>query len=257
MLLRNSISNTKKFFQRTLGGLKSFFSGGSYQKLPKSPLNNPNSYSTTTTTCALDMNIQQSKGLDKLNYADFTHQWAGSGDIDRKASKRINRVKIIPTSSKGDHHKNQDGDDNDPIESKNKLSAANSNAAKKIKKSGIMERREHQTYPSKVVIVKRKEDCSSLMNNQCEEYSHHEEGFTRNFALVEKKLKELELLDTSNVDHALDIEEVLHYYSRLTCPAYLEIVDKFFVEIFSEFFGSSTPIRSINSRLRPTSVMIK
>ena len=46
--------------------------------------------------------------------------------------------------------------------------------------------------------------------------------------MVEQKLRELEMLDMNNVEYVLDIEEVLHYYSRLTCPAYLEIVDKFF-----------------------------
>ncbi|EXB79935.1 hypothetical protein L484_002189 [Morus notabilis] len=238
MLLRNSISNTRKFFQRTLGSLKSFFSGGSYQKLPKSPVpNSIISYNTTNVTSALDMNIQ----------------W-GSGDIDPKSSKRINKTKIMFPSTQGDHDK-QDGDDyRDLVQRRNKFSVLNSSAMttspvkkKKIKKNeNMMERRHDQAYPSKVVIVKRKEDCS-------------EEGNTRNFALLEKRLKELEMLDLSNVDHVLDIEEVLHYYSRLTCPAYLEIVDTFFMEIFAEFFGSnSTPVRSINSRLRsPRSVMIK
>ncbi|KAJ1393511.1 hypothetical protein SESBI_34874 [Sesbania bispinosa] len=73
--------------------------------------------------------------------------------------------------------------------------------------------------------------------------------------MVEKKLRELEMLDMSNVDYVLDIEEVLHYYSRLTCPAYLEIVDKFFMEMYSEFFDgpgkpaiSRTP--SVNSKIK-------
>lgn len=55
--------------------------------------------------------------------------------------------------------------------------------------------------------------------------------------LVTRKLRELEMMDVSNVEHVLDIEEVLHYYSRLTCPAYLDIVDKFFMEMYSELIN--------------------
>ncbi|KAK4283749.1 hypothetical protein QN277_000669 [Acacia crassicarpa] len=56
-------------------------------------------------------------------------------------------------------------------------------------------------------------------------------------SMIEKKLRELEKLDIGNVEYVLDIEEVLHYYSRLTCPAYLEIVDNFFMQMYSEFFA--------------------
>lgn len=66
--------------------------------------------------------------------------------------------------------------------------------------------------------------------------------------LVAQKLRELEMMDMGNVDHVLDIEEVLHYYSRLTCPAYLHMVDKFFMDIFSEFFSPSSTTASTISR---------
>lgn len=46
-------------------------------------------------------------------------------------------------------------------------------------------------------------------------------------SLVTEKLKEMEMMDGGNVEHVLDIEEVIHYYSRLTCPAYRRIIDKF------------------------------
>ncbi|KAK7398943.1 hypothetical protein VNO78_10117 [Psophocarpus tetragonolobus] len=62
---------------------------------------------------------------------------------------------------------------------------------------------------------------------------------------VEKKLRELLKLNMSDVDHVLDIEEVLHYYSRLTCPLYLEIVDKLFMQLYSEFFPALVPCASI------------
>ncbi|KAL9330171.1 hypothetical protein ACSQ67_005174 [Phaseolus vulgaris] len=59
-----------------------------------------------------------------------------------------------------------------------------------------------------------------------------------NYLRMEKKLREMEMLEKSDVDYVLDIEEVLHYYSRLTCPMYLQIVDKFLMEMCSEFLNS-------------------
>lgn len=67
-------------------------------------------------------------------------------------------------------------------------------------------------------------------------------------ALV-KKMKELEMMDLKDMDHVLDVEEVLHYYSRLTCPAYVEIVDKFFMDMYSELHAPQ-PSRSVNSSMR-------
>ncbi|KAE8695358.1 B3 domain-containing protein [Hibiscus syriacus] len=49
------------------------------------------------------------------------------------------------------------------------------------------------------------------------------------------KAKEMETMNVSNANHVLNVEEVLHYYSCLTCPAY--VVDKFFMEICSAFLG--------------------
>ncbi|GMH23806.1 hypothetical protein Nepgr_025649 [Nepenthes gracilis] len=55
----------------------------------------------------------------------------------------------------------------------------------------------------------------------------------RRLVLVAQRLKELEMPDE---EHAWDIKEVLHYYSRLTCPAFLDIVDRFFAEMFPDLF---------------------
>ncbi|XP_073057124.1 uncharacterized protein [Primulina eburnea] len=49
-----------------------------------------------------------------------------------------------------------------------------------------------------------------------------------------KKMKELEMMDIDDEDHVLDIKEILHDYSQLSCPAYLEIVDKFFMDMYTE-----------------------
>nr|XP_043626062.1 uncharacterized protein LOC122597547 [Erigeron canadensis] len=57
--------------------------------------------------------------------------------------------------------------------------------------------------------------------------------------LVTRKLKELETMEAANVDLVHDIEEVLHYYSRLTCPVYRDIMEKFFVQMYSGTFNFS------------------
>ncbi|KAL0354682.1 UNVERIFIED_CONTAM: hypothetical protein Sradi_3915100 [Sesamum radiatum] len=62
-----------------------------------------------------------------------------------------------------------------------------------------------------------------------------------------QKMKELEMMDVNDMDHVMDVEEVLHLYSRLTCPAYLEIVDKFFMDMYSEF---NVPQASRSSSMR-------
>ncbi|PNY04491.1 ATP-dependent RNA helicase DDX11-like protein [Trifolium pratense] len=59
------------------------------------------------------------------------------------------------------------------------------------------------------------------------------------------KMKELDMNDSSDVEQVLDIEEALHYYSRLKSPVYLDIVDKFFTDIHSEFSVSQSSV-SIN-----------
>lgn len=64
-----------------------------------------------------------------------------------------------------------------------------------------------------------------------------------------RKMKELDMMDVNDMDHVLDVEEVLHCYSRLTCPTYMEIVDNFFVDMYSEFHVPK-PSRSVNSSMR-------
>ncbi|KAL4302524.1 hypothetical protein GQ457_10G000470 [Hibiscus cannabinus] len=78
-----------------------------------------------------------------------------------------------------------------------------------------------------------------------------QEGYSCSRSLqVAQKLKEIEMMDVSDVDHVLDIEEVLHYYSRLTCLTYVEIVDKFFIYICNEFLGPPGSPTSVGSRPR-------
>ncbi|GKE37578.1 hypothetical protein Tco_1460983 [Tanacetum coccineum] len=99
--------------------------------------------------------------------------------------------------------------------------------------------------------MKVKEPISMIMNTHYEvdsansqekkkmDYGKKDEEESSSKCLVTRKLKELEMMDRNNVDLVLDIEEVLHYYSRLTCPVYREIMDKFFVEMYSGTFSFS------------------
>ncbi|KAK7271914.1 hypothetical protein RJT34_28185 [Clitoria ternatea] len=71
-----------------------------------------------------------------------------------------------------------------------------------------------------------------------------------------QKMRELEMMDSSDVEHVLDIEEALHYYSRLTSPVYLDIVDKFFTDMHYEISvpQSSVKIKRSKSKGRIGSI---
>ncbi|XVF49194.1 hypothetical protein PTKIN_Ptkin03bG0249000 [Pterospermum kingtungense] len=208
MLLRNSISNTKNFFRKTLQSLKSFFSGCEpYHKLPKTSSYNPYPF----TAPGVDMNPQTSttncQDLDTF-YTGFTDRW----DSDNGKTKKRNKTKVTSTSTGEQKEGNEEID-----ESRTRNISAT-----------VVKREEHFLYS------KSKREARSLS--------------------VAQKLKELEMMDLSNVDHVLDIEEVLHYYSRLTCPAYVDIVDKFFTDMYTEFLGPPGSPRSVNSRPKFRSV---
>ena len=52
--------------------------------------------------------------------------------------------------------------------------------------------------------------------------------------VLAQKMKAMDMMDAGDLEHVLDIEEALHYYSRLKSPVYLDIVDKFFKDMQSE-----------------------
>ncbi|XP_061343824.1 uncharacterized protein LOC133289837 [Gastrolobium bilobum] len=232
MLLGSSISNTKKFFQKTLQNFKSFFSPG-YQKLPKRPPHNHTSYSVAAASVMdMDNDNPSYQDLEKF-YSDFTEQWDSEKEKARRKSKK-KAVLSSPAKQEKEVHNE---------------SFVGLNNAIPAQKNNQMEKREeydNQKNKSTLTHQRGKQQDSSLTSMCMRE--------NRN-CMVEKKLRELEMLDMSNVDYILDIEEVLHYYSRLTCPAYLEIMEKFFMEMYSEFFGCparpATPrTHSINSKLK-------
>ncbi|GMP42298.1 hypothetical protein CsSME_00012090 [Camellia sinensis var. sinensis] len=62
--------------------------------------------------------------------------------------------------------------------------------------------------------------------------------------ILAEKMREM---DMNDVDHVLDIKEVLHNYLHLTCPVYLDIVDNFFVDMYSEFLIPKPSVTITNS----------
>lgn len=69
--------------------------------------------------------------------------------------------------------------------------------------------------------------------------------------ILAKRMKEFEMVDTGDVEQVLDVEEALHYYSRLKSPVYLDIVDKFFLDMYSDFsVPPSSSISTNNSKQR-------
>ncbi|RDX95588.1 hypothetical protein CR513_21862, partial [Mucuna pruriens] len=211
-MLLTSISSTKKFFQRTIKNFKSFFSPG-YQRLPKASPHNHFPYSVAASS-AMDMTSNTSyHDMEKL-YTDFSDQ------CESENEKARTRIKKKPASKQESE-----------VYSGSYISLSNaSHAQKKNKVEKKVEGGNNQNNKRSLSLQKGRHKESSLMSMCMREHR---------YCMVEQKLRELEMLDMNNVEYVLDIEEVLHYYSRLTCPAYLEIVDKFFLEMYSELFGPS------------------
>ncbi|KAH0666494.1 hypothetical protein KY290_028690 [Solanum tuberosum] len=76
-----------------------------------------------------------------------------------------------------------------------------------------------------------------------------EDAFLRNTSKGEvlvQKMKELEMMDEEDLDQMMDIKEVLYYYSYLKCPVYLDIVDRYFMDMYNELSLPQTFI-NVNS----------
>lgn len=69
--------------------------------------------------------------------------------------------------------------------------------------------------------------------------------------LLEQKMKDLNMVDLRDVEHALDIREALRCYSSIRSPVYLDIVDNFFTDMYYEFSDPPTSTTaSINGSRR-------
>ncbi|CAL1359518.1 unnamed protein product [Linum trigynum] len=217
MLLRNPISNTKRFLQRTLQSVKSLFSTGSsnadYHKIPKTP---PFAAMDKTSGVGGSFGRRRSKdGFDRL-YVDYSDRW------EKKKPAETRTVK------------DREG-----------------NCSTKCPRE-VQARVKSKRYQARSTSLPKMGHGGGGDDNGKEKLSSREE---RSW-LVARKLKELQMMDMGDVDHVLDIEEVIHYYSRLSCPEYVEIVDKFFMDVYAEFFSpaAATPV-SVNSRSRSSRLL--
>lgn len=150
-------------------------------------------------------------------YADFYDEWESHLD---KMSKK---------------------DGNDTTASKVVMKEENSSSGSIVfpKKSHVKSKQEGRLKEKKKIgssnLGKLKESNAQKMNSG-------------GYALAQK-MKELEMMDAGDVEQVLDIEEALHYYSRLKSPVYVDIVDKFFMDMHSESTIPPAPV-NINSSKR-------
>ncbi|XP_010688196.2 uncharacterized protein LOC104902196 [Beta vulgaris subsp. vulgaris] len=214
MLLRNSISNTKKFLQKTIDNFKSLLSKRStYQRLPKTPPLH-NLFSCGRDSDEMDANAGYHTELDHF-YSEFTNQWdSHKRKVKKKDHCTYNGARIE------EHFKNT-GKDADY----DKKEINNEDKGKVIKSNKIL----LNVSPR---IMKNNDICSKSVRE-------------KRLCFVAEKLKEFEMIENGNVvnQNKRDYEEFLHCYSRISCPAYLDIVDKFFMEMCKEFSGSQASLQ--------------
>ncbi|KAJ8769503.1 hypothetical protein K2173_004248 [Erythroxylum novogranatense] len=239
MLLKNSISSTKNFWQKTFQGFKSFFSGGHYLKLPNTP-----PYNRLHKHDASELEINSQKGLSNNGLDKFNNDLTNRSDRDHSnKGLRRNRRKLMSSPRMSPPTKPDEQVDDDALNG-SFMNFAKLGSAKRYH----TQRRDDYTRCD----VNNGWSCNEGKKFKKEDDSSSN-CLTKEGRIwwVAQKLKEMEMMDLSNVDHILDIEEVLHYYSRITCTAYLDIIDNFFKDMCAEFFGPPpvTP-SSVNSRHR-------
>ncbi|EEF46475.1 uncharacterized protein LOC8274507 [Ricinus communis] len=212
MQLKDSIEKTKVFFHNTLQHLKSLFFEG-YQKLPKPDSFNPFSCAN----CSIK-NHQRDE-----YYTNFCNEW----ECDLEKAMKRKESSSITVSKEAAREEVQEKED----------CKANST---KLPESPLKKKEE--------VTKEERSKKSSHSRKVEEELSKKEKEGA--YALA-KKMKELEMMDVSDVEHVLDVEEALHYYNRLRSPVYVDIVDQFFTDMYREFSvpQASASINSSKRRL--------
>ncbi|WVZ25779.1 hypothetical protein V8G54_004323 [Vigna mungo] len=80
------------------------------------------------------------------------------------------------------------------------------------------------------------------------------ENMNKKVHVLAQKMKAMDMVDAGDLERVLDIEEALHYYSRLKSPVYVDIVDTFFMNMQSELSASqpcASSIKPSKERLGP------
>jgi hypothetical protein len=214
--IRETIHKTKLCFYKTLQTLKSFCYG-KCQKLPKLPSFNPFSCGSGRRGSRKEYQIDQF-------YIKFCDEWEASLD---KAKESYN------TSLKAskEHKKEEEAEEEDACHG-SFIKFSKQSPVKGNKQQGVEEEQKNKESPQ---IGKEEESCSKKTN--------------QGGLVLAQKMKDLEMMETDDVEHVLDVEEALHYYSRLTSPLYVDIVDKFFRDMYTEFSAPQVS-NSINTSER-------
>lgn len=158
-------------------------------------------------------------------YTDFCNAW----EYDLEEAKKGRNKNIIASKNKVDEENASSGSfvnyaDQSPVKNKHE------EPKKEVKKMGSFR------------MDEREDQCSQNKNP---------EGYA-----LAQKIKQLDMMDAGNVEHVLDIEEAIHYYSRLKSPVYLDIVDKFFTDMYSELSVPQPSVRINSSNRRLGSIRL-
>ncbi|CAN0858602.1 hypothetical protein LINGRAHAP2_LOCUS7347 [Linum grandiflorum] len=227
MQLRESIEKTKTFLQTTLLNLKSLLFHG-YHKLPRPHFSCGNGSNTTNP--------------DHLADHEYYTNFCNELECDLDKIMRLNS-NMVP-ASKGDiqpiFHAVS------PLQVSNSPVKEDKNSSKKsshCKVYGVEEEEEEEAEEEEQGSSNRKKKKKKTKKKSSNEDSY----------LLARKMKELEMMDVSDMEHVLDVEEAIHYYSRLKSPVYLDIVDKFFTDIYQDFSishpSSTVTVNSSKRRL--------
>lgn len=211
MLLKKTIQKTKNFLHKTPHNLKSFLFGG-HHKLPKAA-RHFNPFFSVSKRISDSKRISKTtvKELDDL-YRDYYQQW------HQPDHKEIQEREITDKTAR----KYQGMAEGDSSESQRKLAV----------RFGMED----------IERERRKED--EKKGRQVLTRSTSKGGVT-----LLQKMEELEMMEAEDMDNVLDIEEVLQCYSLLNSPVYVDIVDRFFMDMYTEF-SIRKPSGSVNSSMR-------
>ncbi|CAN8324231.1 unnamed protein product [Cochlearia groenlandica] len=177
MVFKSSISNTRKFFQKTIDNFKSLFSNNdTYHKLPK----------TTNNT--------------SLNNHHHNHHHDTNPDI------------IITSSSPSIHKKFQPKP-----------------------RDYITKNRANLT-----IQPRRREKDKTIFSKPKVEFVR------RKLEEMEKKMMNDDMM-INDEEHISDVREFLHCYSLLRCEAYIDVVEQFFMEVYSDYFSTQHSKATVGS----------
>ncbi|CAN1836519.1 hypothetical protein LINPERHAP1_LOCUS34803 [Linum perenne] len=224
MQLRESIEKTQIFFQETLKSLILMYRKNILKKPSiSSSFNNPFS------SCTFNCKNPDDHIADLEYYTNFCNQLESDLDkLDTTTTKVGSWAQHLSSRTKPVNS----GFEVTPVSLSVRNPPSHTTTTTTIPKESTLTTREGDHIHMK----KKRKKKKGTIGNEVSSY------------VLAKKIKELEMVDVSDVEHVLDVEEALHYYSRLKSPAYLDIVDKFFTDMYQELSSESISSSSCSGR---------